>query len=142
MFSICHTRWLPYKSLGAWSSPKFYRSNVTRVFNFVLDSIFFFLFLFNLILIPSVFDYSMFKSKILFYFNLRDLIHANYVSRNFLFYDNIASWTFLRNLKKNFLRIRFSFYQYAQLFWISFHFSLTFYYILFVEKIFRDFWQV
>lgn len=84
MFSICHTRWLPYKSLGAWSSPKFYRSNVTRVFNFVLDSIFFFLFLFNLILIPSVFDYSMFKSKILFYFNLRDLIHANYVSRNFL----------------------------------------------------------
>lgn len=113
MFSICHTRWLPYKSLGAWSSPKFYRSNVTRVFNFVLDSIFFFLFLFNLILIPSVFDYSMFKSKILFYFNLRDLIHANYVSRNFLFY--VASCTFLRNLKKNFefrfiFRSRFTIY--------------------------------
>lgn len=77
MFSIYHTRWLPYKSLGAWSSPKFYRSNVTRVFNFVLDSIFFFLFLFNLILIPSVFDYSMFKFKILLFqferFNPREL---------------------------------------------------------------------
>lgn len=97
MFSICHTRW-PYKSVGAWSSPKFYCSNVTRVFNFVLVerySIFFFLFPFNLILIPPVFDDLNPK---FYYFNLRDSIYAMCQE---IFYSTmttcrVVSWPFPR----------------------------------------------
>lgn len=149
MFSICHTRW-PYKSVGAWSSPKFYCSNVTRVFNFVLVerySIFFFLFPFNLILIPPVFDDLNPK---FYYFNLRDSIYAMCQE---IFYSTMTTCRVMTFSKIRFERWKRIFSAFLFVFTtnivINMHshfefrciFSL-FYYILFIEKRLRDFWKV